>query len=151
MSAIRRWLLAVAVLLVRRRPPAPREDVDSGRIVQRGDPSPRAELAVIALFLFAGLCAVGFIVVYALDRLPRQTQFLGLSLGLAFLSLAAASIVACSSACSSSGYSSSISSVTISRLAVAISAAATNRQARPSARPSDVPSSCVCLGNESSA
>jgi ubiquinol-cytochrome c reductase iron-sulfur subunit len=93
MSALRRWLLALVVLLLRRRTPVRKETVETGRIVARGEPRPRAELAVIALFLFAGLCAVGFIVVYALDRLPRQTQFLGLSLGLAFLSLAAASIV----------------------------------------------------------
>jgi ubiquinol-cytochrome c reductase iron-sulfur subunit len=53
----------------------------------------RAELAVVALLSLGALCAVGFIVVYALDRIPHQTQFLGLALGLAFLSLAAASAV----------------------------------------------------------
>jgi ubiquinol-cytochrome c reductase iron-sulfur subunit len=50
----------------------------------------RAERAVIAFFGLAGLFATAFVVVYAVDRIPHQTQFLGLALGLSFLSLAAA-------------------------------------------------------------
>ena len=42
------------------------------RIVPDGPPSPRAELVVVALLALAALSAVGFIVVYALDRLPDQ-------------------------------------------------------------------------------
>jgi ubiquinol-cytochrome c reductase iron-sulfur subunit len=87
-----RWLVAAVVLVLsrgRRRPRAPRR----GRIVPQGGSSPQAELAVAALLVAATVCAVAFVVVYALDRLPRQTQFLGLSLGLAFGFLAAACVV----------------------------------------------------------
>jgi ubiquinol-cytochrome c reductase iron-sulfur subunit len=95
-----RTLLVLAVLYVLRRrlprrvlpaqkePERPRE-----RIVPVGTPQPRAELLAIGLLLFGALCAVAFVVVYVLDRLPRQTQLLGLSLGLALLSVAAALIV----------------------------------------------------------
>lgn len=82
-------LVAVALLLVGRRPPKqprPRE-------VPPGDPNPRAELLAIALFSLAALCACAFVAVYALDRIPNQTQFLGLALGLALLFVAAGLIV----------------------------------------------------------
>ena len=46
-----------------------------------------------ALLLVAAALAVGFVVVYALDRLPDQTQLLGASLGLALLCVAAALVV----------------------------------------------------------
>src|SRR5436190_15736258 len=77
-------------LLPRRRPrlgPAEREPV-----VPPGPPSPRAELLVLGLLAAGALCAVAFVVVYAVDRIPAQTQLLGLSLGLAFLFVAAALI-----------------------------------------------------------
>jgi ubiquinol-cytochrome c reductase iron-sulfur subunit len=48
---------------------------------------------VLAFLIAAALCAGSFPVLYALDRLPRQTQLLGLSLGLSFAFLAAACIV----------------------------------------------------------
>src|SRR5439155_3074419 len=51
---------------------------------------PGAETAVLALLGFSSLCALGFVVVYAVDSIPHQTQFLGLSLGLALLAFAAA-------------------------------------------------------------
>jgi ubiquinol-cytochrome c reductase iron-sulfur subunit len=53
----------------------------------------RAETAAIALFAVSTVCAAAFVAVYAIDSLPRQTQLLGLSLGLSLLSLAAALIV----------------------------------------------------------
>jgi ubiquinol-cytochrome c reductase iron-sulfur subunit len=53
----------------------------------------RAELGVVALLLLVGFCASGFVVVYAFQRIPDATQYLGLSLGLAFLLLAAACVV----------------------------------------------------------
>ena len=87
-----RWLLAGFVLLVakvRRRPRLERE-----RIVPEGAPSPGSELLVLLLLLLATLCAAAFPVVYAVSAIPHQTQFLGLSLGLALLLLAAALIVA---------------------------------------------------------
>jgi hypothetical protein len=39
------------------------------RIVPAGAPDRRAETAVVVLLLAAALCAVGFVVVYALDGL----------------------------------------------------------------------------------
>jgi ubiquinol-cytochrome c reductase iron-sulfur subunit len=87
-----RWLVSAIVLLLsrgRRHPRAPRRE----RIVRPAGSSSRAEWAVLGLLGAATLCAAGFVAVYALDRLPRQTQFLGLSLGLAFAFLAAACVV----------------------------------------------------------
>jgi ubiquinol-cytochrome c reductase iron-sulfur subunit len=87
-----RWFVAAIVLVLsrgRRHPRAPRRK----RIVPPAGSSPRAEWAVIGLLGAATLFAAGFVAVYALDRLPRQTQFLGLSLGLAFAFLAAACVV----------------------------------------------------------
>ncbi|HWB69866.1 MAG TPA: Rieske 2Fe-2S domain-containing protein [Solirubrobacterales bacterium] len=63
------------------------------RIVPEGEPSPRAELVVVALLLAAAGAAVTFIVVYALDW-PHLTQYLGLSLGAALALIAAALILA---------------------------------------------------------
>jgi ubiquinol-cytochrome c reductase iron-sulfur subunit len=56
-------------------------------------PEPSGELAVALLLLVAAACAIGFVAVYALDRLPDQTQLLGATLGLALLAIAAALIV----------------------------------------------------------
>jgi ubiquinol-cytochrome c reductase iron-sulfur subunit len=86
-----RWIL-VAFLWRAAREDTPGEE--RGRIVADAPPSPRAELVVVALLGLAALSAIGFIVVYALDRIPDQTQYLGLALGGAFAFLAAALIVA---------------------------------------------------------
>jgi ubiquinol-cytochrome c reductase iron-sulfur subunit len=84
-------LVAGAVLLFRRRRKPPRlKPGERERVVRVGQPSPRAELLALGLLLAGAAGAVAFVVVYALDRLPNQTQFLGLSLGLAFLAIAAA-------------------------------------------------------------
>jgi ubiquinol-cytochrome c reductase iron-sulfur subunit len=53
----------------------------------------RAETAAILLLLVAALLCVAFVVVYAVDRIPDQTQFLGLALGLALVCIAAALII----------------------------------------------------------
>jgi ubiquinol-cytochrome c reductase iron-sulfur subunit len=84
-------LLGLLVLRRRRRPSAPTPGPE--RIVPAGPRQPRAELLVLALLLFGVVCAAAFIAVYALDRLPRHTQLLGLSLGLALLAIAAALVV----------------------------------------------------------
>ena len=86
------WFVAGAVLLLRRRRPR-LQPGERERIVPAGEPSPRAELLALGLLGLSALFAVGFIVVYAVDRIPRQTQFLGLCLGLSLLCLAAALIV----------------------------------------------------------
>jgi ubiquinol-cytochrome c reductase iron-sulfur subunit len=90
---MKRWLIAALMLLVgrRRSPPPP---LEKERIVPAGAPRPRAELLAVALLLAAAVCAAGFIAAYALDGIPHQTQYLGLGLGLAFVFLAAACIVA---------------------------------------------------------
>jgi ubiquinol-cytochrome c reductase iron-sulfur subunit len=85
-------VLIVLILLRRRRLPKRRRD-ERGRIVPAGQPEPRAELLALALLFFAVVCAAAFVAAYALDRLPRQTQLLGLSLGLALLAIAAALVV----------------------------------------------------------
>jgi ubiquinol-cytochrome c reductase iron-sulfur subunit len=85
------WLLSALVLLIARGRSRSRPSVQ--RIVPRRPTSPRAEVPVLGLLGLSSLAAIGFIVVYALDAIPAQTQLLGLSLGLALLFLAAALIV----------------------------------------------------------
>ena len=89
---MKRWLIAAVVLLLGRRRRAARL-ARRERIVPAGAPDRRAELTVLALFLAAAVCGAAFPVVYAVDAIPNQTQFLGLSLGLCLAFLAAASIV----------------------------------------------------------
>jgi ubiquinol-cytochrome c reductase iron-sulfur subunit len=91
-KAFGRWLVAAVVLLLGRGSRRPRLD-QGERIVPAEGTSSLAELAVFTLLLASALCAASFIAVYALDRLPSQTQLLGLSLGLALGFIAAACIV----------------------------------------------------------
>ena len=92
MSAIRRWAIALGVLLLGRKQRQPRF-ADRTRIVPPGDPDPRAEWLVLLLLLAAAGAAVGFIVFYSFNHLAHQTQYLGLALGLAFGFVAAALVV----------------------------------------------------------
>jgi ubiquinol-cytochrome c reductase iron-sulfur subunit len=88
-SRLRDLLVAGTVLLLGRTRPKPKP-ADADRAVRPGEPSPRAELAVIALFGLASLAAVAFMVVYALDA---DTQLLGLALGGSLCLVAAALVV----------------------------------------------------------
>jgi ubiquinol-cytochrome c reductase iron-sulfur subunit len=80
-------VLVVAGVLVAVRPHRRK------RIVEEGEPSPRAELAVIGLLVAVACFAAMFIVIYAADW-GNQTQLLGIAIGGAFALLSAALIVA---------------------------------------------------------
>ena len=89
---MRRWLIALVVLLLgrlRRRPRVPAGE----RIVEQGAPDRRAENLVLFLFGCAALSGAAFPVIYGFDSIPHQTQFLGLALGLALAFVAAACVV----------------------------------------------------------
>ena len=89
---MKRWLVAAVVLLLgrgRRRPLLRGRK----RIVEPGFPDRRAETTAVALFLAAAICGAAFPVIYAVDAIPRPTQFLGLALALCFAFLAAACLV----------------------------------------------------------
>jgi ubiquinol-cytochrome c reductase iron-sulfur subunit len=92
-APMKRWLTSLLVLLLGRGRRGPRMP-DEKRLVERGTPERRAESLFLVLLLLAGLCAAGFIAVYAIEAIPNQNQFLGLSLGLTFVFLALACIVA---------------------------------------------------------
>jgi quinol---cytochrome c reductase iron-sulfur subunit len=82
--------LVAGLVLLFARLPLGRPRRERERLVPPPPPGRGAARAVTALLAAAMLCALAFPVVYALDRLPRQTQLLGLALGLAFVFLAAA-------------------------------------------------------------
>ncbi len=92
MSRARDAFVSALVLLLGRGRRRPRKQ--SLRLVPELPPSPGAETVATALLFVGALCAVAFVVVYALDSLPDQTQLLGVSLGLALLAVAGALIVA---------------------------------------------------------
>jgi ubiquinol-cytochrome c reductase iron-sulfur subunit len=91
-SRLKIWLVALVLRFLRRRgPEGPETAADEPeRIVPAAPPNRGAETAVVALLLGAALCAVAFVVFYAIDDLPNQTQYLGLAIGLAFALIAAA-------------------------------------------------------------
>ena len=63
------------------------------RVVGRGLGNAGSELLAVAALGAASLFAAAFVVVYAIDSLPAQTQLLGASIGLCFVSLATALIL----------------------------------------------------------
>jgi ubiquinol-cytochrome c reductase iron-sulfur subunit len=90
---VKRWLIAAVVLVLGRFRKRPRIETEMRRIVPAAAPDRRAENLVLILFGCATVSALGVPVVYAIDAIPNQTQFLGLALGLAFAFLAAACVV----------------------------------------------------------
>jgi ubiquinol-cytochrome c reductase iron-sulfur subunit len=86
------WLVAALVLLLGRRKRGLRHAA-SERAVAPGPERGSSELVAIAALGFASLCAVAFIVVYAVESLPAHTQLLGASIGLCFASIAVAFLV----------------------------------------------------------
>jgi ubiquinol-cytochrome c reductase iron-sulfur subunit len=89
---MRRWLIALIVLVLGRRRRRPLVD-GRERLVPPGSPDRGAENLVLALFGGATVCAAAVPVIYAVAAIPHKTQFLGLALGLAFGLLAVASVV----------------------------------------------------------
>ena len=89
MSRLKRWAIALGVLLVGRKPRRPFLEPPE-RALDPGEPDPRAEWLVLMLLLGAACAAAGFIAVYSFNHLEHQTQYLGLALGLAFALLGAA-------------------------------------------------------------
>jgi ubiquinol-cytochrome c reductase iron-sulfur subunit len=83
----------VAVLTLAKLRKAKRSERPRERIVPPGAADPRAELVVVLLLLLAALAAVGFVVVYAIDDLPNETQYQGLMLGVTLICIAAAFIL----------------------------------------------------------
>jgi ubiquinol-cytochrome c reductase iron-sulfur subunit len=95
-ARLRTLVVATAVLLLDRRKnghSSLTEPAVEPAIVPPGAPEPRAELAAIALLALGAGAAVAFVVVYAVGRIPDQTQFLGLTLGLSLLAIASALVV----------------------------------------------------------
>jgi ubiquinol-cytochrome c reductase iron-sulfur subunit len=90
---VKRWLIALLVLVLGRLRRRPLLDDERERLVPPGQPDRRAENIVLLLFGAATLCGFAVPVIYAWDAIPRQTQFLGLALGLAFAFISAACIV----------------------------------------------------------
>jgi ubiquinol-cytochrome c reductase iron-sulfur subunit len=93
-------LLAVLTLGLSRRRERRRDEGegDSGGarghdLVEPGLRNPGTELGVAALFLLAAASAVGFIVVYSLERFPAQHELFGVTLAAAFGFLGAGLIV----------------------------------------------------------
>jgi ubiquinol-cytochrome c reductase iron-sulfur subunit len=91
-SRARDAVLAALLLAVGRRRPRP--GPEARRIVPDLPPNPGAELLVLLLLALSSLCAIAFVVLYAvLGSVPAPTQLLGLMLGLALLFLAAALVL----------------------------------------------------------
>ena len=86
MTRLRDWLVAGGLLLVGRGEPSGEPPAPDRR-------NPVAELLVLFLLGLGSLCSLAFVVVFVVDSTPRQTQFLGLSLGLALLFIASALVL----------------------------------------------------------
>ena len=93
MSRFVKFLVAILALAKLRKARKEQREKREQRIVPEGTADPRAELGVVLLLLLAALASVAFVVVFAIDSIPSQTQFLGITLGIALICFAAALIV----------------------------------------------------------
>jgi ubiquinol-cytochrome c reductase iron-sulfur subunit len=93
MSKAKDALVAGVVLLLGRGKPKPERDPNEGRIVPAGAPERGWETILLVLLALATGGAVVFIVLYSIDHLAHQTQWLGLSIGATFVIAAIACIV----------------------------------------------------------
>jgi ubiquinol-cytochrome c reductase iron-sulfur subunit len=88
-----RFVLALGALKgLRARRAARKAAREQEPIVEQGTPQPRSELVVVGLLFLAAAFAIAFVVIYAIDGISSQTQFLGIALGGGLLCLAAAFI-----------------------------------------------------------
>jgi ubiquinol-cytochrome c reductase iron-sulfur subunit len=92
-SRLKDALVAGVVLVLGRRgaPKWPRDDEQ--RIVEEGAPARGAENVFLLLLGLVAALAIAFMVVYSLEDIEHRTQYLGLALGGAFVTIAAACIV----------------------------------------------------------
>ncbi len=90
MSKVRDWIVAAGVLLIGRG--RSRRELPPPRLVERRAPNAGSELLAALLLLAAAASALAFPFLYAFD-VGSLTQWLGLSLGLAFVFLALAMLV----------------------------------------------------------
>src|SRR5437773_6374474 len=74
MNALKRWAIAAGVLLLGRKQRRPLV-AEPERLVEAGQPDPRAEWLVLALLLGAACAAAGFIAVFSFTPLEHQQQF----------------------------------------------------------------------------
>jgi ubiquinol-cytochrome c reductase iron-sulfur subunit len=88
---VRKFALAFLALFLGRGRRSPR--ADAARVLPKRDVDQGAETRAILLLFAAALCFLAFVVVYALDRISHQTQWLGLTLGGGLACLAAALII----------------------------------------------------------
>jgi ubiquinol-cytochrome c reductase iron-sulfur subunit len=86
------WLLAGLVLLLGKAGGGHSGDGEH-RIIPKKATSDGAERLVLLLLGLSSLSAIAFVAVYLIDSIDAQTQFLGLTLGLALLFFAAALVV----------------------------------------------------------
>ena len=86
-------LLSGLVLLASRGTRRRHVDRDPTRVVPDMDVSRGAETWAILLHFLSALAFLAFVVVYAVDAIPYQTQFLGLAIGSGLVLLAASLIV----------------------------------------------------------
>ena len=86
---MKRWLSALVVLVLGRGRRKPRVG-GRERIVAPDFPDRRGENWVLLMFAGAVICGIAFPVIYGIEAIPSKTQYLGLSLGLCLMFLAAA-------------------------------------------------------------
>lgn len=88
-----KWIVSALVLLLGKLPRLGGRRRERERIVEPTASNPRAELVAGFLLFASAACAVAFVVVYALDGIHHQTQYLGLALGAAFALAAIACVI----------------------------------------------------------
>jgi ubiquinol-cytochrome c reductase iron-sulfur subunit len=92
-SRLKDAVVSALVLLLGRRGTPKWPERREQRLVEEGSPERRAETVLLVLLALIAACAIAFMVVYSFDHLAHQTQYLGLTLGGAFVLLSAACVL----------------------------------------------------------